>query len=330
MSSRGVPAQADARWSGRRRRGEQPVVPDANPRSYYGQPILKAPVWKWPIPAYLFTGGAAGASSLLALGARLSGNRRLATQSRLVSLGALGVSTAFLIQDLGRPSRFYNMLRVFKPTSPMNVGSWLLSAFGAAAGAGAASDVLGAAPRLGAAADAAAAVFGPAVATYTAVLVADTAVPAWHEAHRELPFIFAGGAALSAGGLGVALAPAEAAGPALRVMLGGAVAELAGLEVLRRRLGPELAEAYDAGLAGALGRWAKALAVAGSLTAAAGRRTRPLAIAGGLAAATGAALERFAVFEAGKASVRDPRYVVGPQRRRLEAGTATAGRPPTR
>lgn len=326
MSNQGLPAQADGRWSGRRR-GEQSMVPDASPRSYYGQPILKEPVWKWPIPAYLFTGGLAGGSSLLALGSRVSGNRRLATQSRLVSLGALGVSTALLISDLGRPSRFYNMLRVFKPTSPMNVGTWLLSALGAAATAGAASDALGVAPRLGAAADAAAAAFGSTVATYTAVLVADTAVPAWHEGRRELPLVFAGGAALSAGGVAVALAPPGAAGPALRVMIGGTVTELAALEALRRRLGPELAEVYDTGLAGTLSRWAGTLAVAGTLVAAAGRRRRPLAMAGGVAAAAGAALERFAVFEAGKASVRDPRHVVGPQRQRLEAAaTAARGR----
>ena len=43
---------------------------------------------------------------------------------------------------------------------------------------------------------------GPAVASYTGVLIADTAVPAWHDAHRELPFLFVGSAASAAAGLG--------------------------------------------------------------------------------------------------------------------------------
>lgn len=280
---------------------------------------------RWPIPAYLFTGGVAGASSMLALGGRATGDRRLARQSRLVSVAALGLSTYFLIEDLGKPARFYNMLRVFKPTSPMNMGSWLLSAFGVAAGTGVASDLLGVLPALGAAADATAGVLGPALATFTAVLIADTAVPAWHEARHELPFVFASGAAASAGGIAVALAPRQANGPGLRMLAGGAVAEMVAMQALRRRLGPELATAYEAGRAGRLGRWAKALTIGGAATAILGRRQRLLAVAGGLATATGAALERFAIIQAGTASTVDPRYVVEPQRRRLDAA---GGRPP--
>ena len=46
-----------------------------------------------------------------------------------------------------------------------------------------------------AAATGGAALVGPAMATYTAALICDTAVPAWHEAHREMPYLFAGSAA---------------------------------------------------------------------------------------------------------------------------------------
>jgi len=299
------------------------MVPAAEVRTYYDRPILKQPVWKWYIPAYLFTGGVAGGSALLALGGRLTGNRRLARQSRFVGLTALGASTVFLVKDLGRPERFANMLRVFKPTSPMSVGSWLLTAAGSAAGAGAASDVLGIAPKLGALADVVAGGLGPAVATYTAALVADTANPAWHEARRELPFVFAGSAAAGAAGLVVALAPPEAAGPARRLLAAGAAMELAGLEAMRRRIGPELASTYEEGLAGALGRWSRALVAGGAATAVAGRRWRAVAAAGGLAAAAGSALGRFSVFEAGKAAAADPKYVVGPQRRALHAQAKT-------
>jgi formate-dependent nitrite reductase membrane component NrfD len=257
---------------------------------------------------------------MLAAGARLTGSRRLARQSRFVTLGALGVSTALLIADLGRPERFYNMLRVLKPTSPMSIGSWVLGAFGTAAAAGTASDVLDVLPGLGVLADTAAGGIAPVVATYTAVLLADTAVPAWHEARRELPFVFAASAAASAGGVAVALAPPSEAGSARRLLGAGALVELASVEALHRRLGPELAATYETGLAGKLGNWSTALTAVGAVTAVAGgRRFRPFAVAGGLATAAGGALLRFAIFEAGKAAARDPKYVVAPQRREVDA-----------
>jgi formate-dependent nitrite reductase membrane component NrfD len=294
--------------------------------------VIKAPPWKWMIPAYFFTGGIAGASSLLAFGARVTGNRRLARQSRLAGVAAAGVSTALLVADLGRPERFYNMLRVFKPTSPMNVGSWLLSAYGTAAAAAAASDLAGVLPGLGAAADAAAAALGAGVATYTGVLLSDTAVPAWHEARQELPFLFAGGAAAAAGGLGVVLLSPVAAGPARRVLAGGVALELGAFAVLRRRLGPELAHTYESGRAGTLERASRWLGLAGAATAVlAGRSSsRAAAVAGGTATMAAAALMRFAVFEAGKASALDPRYVTGPQRERLERRAEAAATSPDR
>ena len=118
------------------------------------------------------------------------------------------------------------MLRVIKPTSPMSVGSWLLATYGPLAGvAGASTSPAG--PRLGRVARVGAALTGPAVAAYTGVLIADTAVPAWHETHRELPFTFVGSAAAAAGGLGMIAAPVAEAGPARRAAIGGAALELA-------------------------------------------------------------------------------------------------------
>ncbi|HEV8116002.1 MAG TPA: NrfD/PsrC family molybdoenzyme membrane anchor subunit, partial [Acidimicrobiales bacterium] len=115
--------------------------------SYYGQPIIKAPVWKHDITAYLFTGGLAAGSSLLAAGADLTGRTELRRGCRLTSLAALTASGALLIHDLGRPSRFANMLRVFKPTSPMSMGTWILTAYGPLAGLAAASELAGALPN---------------------------------------------------------------------------------------------------------------------------------------------------------------------------------------
>ncbi|MER7153117.1 NrfD/PsrC family molybdoenzyme membrane anchor subunit, partial [Streptomyces lydicus] len=178
------------------------MVPRAEFASYYGRPVIKAPSWSArDIAGYFFLGGLAGAGSVLAAGAQLTGRPALATGMKVSSLAAVSLSAAALIHDLGRPSRFANMLRVLKPTSPMSIGSWLLSGYGPAAGAAALSAVTGRLPRAGAAATATAAVLGPAVATYTAVLAADTAVPAWHGAHRELPYLFAASATAAAAGM---------------------------------------------------------------------------------------------------------------------------------
>ena len=197
-----------------RSRATQPVGAE----SYYGRPILKEPTWTWEVPLYLFAGGIAGGAAALAAGARLAGNDELARRATLVNLAAISASPALLISDLGRPDRFLHMLRVVKPTSPMNVGTWVVSASGVASGV---------AGHVRAAGDPPARPCGrgrrrracsrPFLSTYTAVLVANTAVPAWHEARRELPFVFAGSAAASAGAAVALVTPARSAGPARRL-----------------------------------------------------------------------------------------------------------------
>ena len=97
--------------------------------------------------------------------------------AKVGALGAIGLSGVALVHDLGRPGRFVNMLRVFKPSSPMSVGSWLLTAYGPVAGAAAVSEVTGILPKAGTAATLGAVLLGPAIATYTAALICDTAVP---------------------------------------------------------------------------------------------------------------------------------------------------------
>jgi hypothetical protein len=280
---------------------------------YYGRPIVKPPVWKNEIGWYLFTGGLAGASSSLGLAARVSGNRRLARSTSFTAAAALTASPALLIKDLGRPERFVNMLRVVKPSSPMNVGTWILTVAGTAAGAAAACEAADVLPGVRALAQGVAGLLGPALATYTAVLVSDTAVPVWHEARTELPLVFASGAAASAGAAAVILTPAGSAGPARRMMLAGAVGELAATTVMERRLG-ELGEPYHHGRAGTFARAAKAATATGAaLGAVAGRRRVIGRLAAGLVLG-GAVAERFAVFRAGFQSAEDPRYVVMSQR----------------
>jgi Polysulphide reductase, NrfD len=292
--------------------------------SYYGRPVIKEPVWAWEIPTYFFVGGTAGAANALALGARLRGYRELADRLGFVATAGLAVSPCLLISDLGRPERFLNMLRVFKVTSPMNVGSWAITIGGGATGAAFALERLRVfpglrLPRVRRAFEVVAAVMGLPIATYTGALVADTAVPVWHEARRELPVLFAASSAAAAGAAGAALTPVACAAPARRLAVLGGVAEIACSALMERRLGPLLGEPYRTGPAGVLARAARTCtAVGAAAMLLGGRRRTTAAFAGGLLVA-GSALERWAVFRAGFQSARDPRYTVEPQRNRIRS-----------
>ena len=160
-----------------------------------------------------------------------------------------------------------------------------------------------------------AALLGPAVATYTAALIADTAVPAWHDGYREMPFVFAGSSATAAGGSvwSPRRSSQSAAGTSTRVRRRGG--ELVAVTTMKRQTGM-VAEPYHQGRAGRLMQLGQGLTAAG-LTLAARRSPAPVPLdrAGALLAAA-SAVTRFGIFEAGKQSVADPRYVVDPQRAR--------------
>jgi polysulfide reductase-like protein len=288
------------------------------PLSYYGQPIIKEPVWKTEIPAYFFAGGLAGASAALSAAARAAGNDALARRALYVAAAGVTVSPYFLIKDLGRPMRFYNMMRVFKVTSPMSVGTWIIAAEGTATGIAAACDLVGVLPRVRAAAQTVSGLLGPAMATYTGALVADSVVPAWHEARHELPLLFAGGSAAAAGGIAAALTPVAAARPARRLGLLGAVTELVTQKVMERRMGELVAEPYKKGEAGRYAKAAESATLAGVALVLLAGRSRAGAVAGGALLAVGSWCTRFAVYHAGKASAADPTYTSIPQRARAE------------
>jgi formate-dependent nitrite reductase membrane component NrfD len=296
------------------------MVERAEFQSYYGRPIITKPTWSArDIASYLFLGGLAGASSTLAAAAELTGRPQRARGAKVAATTAIGGSLAALVHDLGRPSRFVNMLRVFKVTSPMSVGSWLLAGYAPLTGVAAASELTGRLPGVGRAATVAAGILGPAVATYTAPLIADTAVPVWHDAHRELPFVFAASATCAASGWGLLTAPPSQAGPARRLAVAGAALEFAAVRRIHRRLG-EGAQPLTTGRAGHLMRAAQALTMAGALVGQiGGRRSRPAAAFAGAALLAGSACTRFGIFYAGMTSADDPRYTVGPQRDRLSS-----------
>ena len=278
--------------------GRVPGEPGLNVSAYPNRPILKPAVWSEWVPLYFFLGGLAGASALLAGVADLGGWGRLARRLRIVAVATVALCPPPLIADLGRPGRFINMLRVFRPTSPMSVGTWLLTAFGGAAGASGFAALTGRLRPLGRLGQATAALLGPPLATYTAVLLGNTSVPVWHGARRQLPLLFATGSAASAAALGVLVTPPDDAAPARNLAIAGALAEVGIAEVMRRRLGPT-GDVYLHGPAARLRRTSGGLMLAGAaLLTFAGRR-RPMAIAGALCVLGGAAAQRFAVWRAG-------------------------------
>ncbi len=178
---------------------ESAPFPIASPSTgYYGVPLLKQPQWTPEIPVYFFVGGAAGASAVIGAVANWTGaDEKLARDARLVAAAGAMISSALLISDLGRPSRFLNMLRVFKPQSPMSMGAWVLSGFGTFSGAAATAQVLsdrfgwGAFRILGNIAEGFSALFGFPLSSYTGVLIGATVIPVWNHNVKSLPLHFA-------------------------------------------------------------------------------------------------------------------------------------------
>jgi len=309
---------------------EKTLVPRERPTTYYGRPIVKPPVWKPEIPFYFFFGGLAGASATLAAAATFAGRPALARRAWAGAFVGVTVSPLLLIKDLGKPSRFLYMLRVFKITSPMSVGAWLLAANGGATSLAAGLNLLDE-DRRGGAPEVLAAALGAPLATYTAALVTHSAIPAWSEARTEMPFVFAASATASAAGAAILTVPADEAEPARRLGIAAAIAEEGITALMDRRLGP-LAESYEQGTAGRFGKAARALTAAGALAFAASdpalplslskRRRSTLSMAGGALLLAGSVCKRWSVFKAGFQSAEDPAQTVRAQRERMNGRSA--------
>ena len=280
--------------------------------SYYGLPLLKAPVWSWQIPLYFFLGGISGVSPCIGFVAQLF-HSDLALVRVCLWMGLIGASICpmLLIADLGRPARFLNMLRVFKLQSPMSMGAWILVVFSNFAFLavlcfelvlrGFTNPLLISVLWL---LEAAAAITGLLLASYTGVLIGATAIPVWSQNRELLPAHF-----LSSG-LGGSTAILELTGfliPATQIL--GFVAS--GTETLidiflevRKR--PVDAPLHD-------GRSGKTLRIAGLLEGPVALLLRAFwgtSHTGRYAAAVcfllGSVLSRYAWIWAGRASAHDP------------------------
>lgn len=171
-------------------------MPIASPKTgYYGQPLLKQPQWTPLIPFYFFVGGATGSLGVIGSLADLIGNEReLACTARWMATGGSALSGALLIADLGRPKRFLNMLRVFKPQSTMSMGSWIFSGFSVSAAASSFADAVRAVGASGllirlmsAVGRTGTVLFGIPFHNYTGVLLGTTAIPVWNSYVKSLP-----------------------------------------------------------------------------------------------------------------------------------------------
>jgi formate-dependent nitrite reductase membrane component NrfD len=210
------------------------------------------------------------------------------------------------------------MLRVFKVTSPMSVGSWILFVSGGASNTAAVLELTGRLRPVKWAAELVSFATGAPLATYTGTLIANTAIPVWHEARKELPVLFGASAAASAGAATSLFLPPGEAGPSRRLAVAGVAAELGLMEAMQHRLG-FVGEVYKREAAGKLARASKALTAAGAaVLATRGRRSRGAAVAGSGLVLAGELALRWSVFRAGFQSARDPRYTIIPQKQRLE------------
>jgi formate-dependent nitrite reductase membrane component NrfD len=269
----------DARWSFLFKRDTEyaPAAPDieavrdaakrmrggGEPGQITG-PIMKPPVWTWEVPLYFWFGGIAAGSSFVALACDLGGDHRSARTARKVAVAALLPSPPLLIMDLGRPARFLNMLRVFKPRSPMNMGAWCLTVFGALGTGAVVADELKL-RRTARVVGGANAVVGGYLGSYTGVLLAATGVPLWARSRLFLGPIFVstatatGAAACRLALVATGVPPGHRTRTALgRVEAGAMLSELVLSTVNEKRLG-RLAPALEEGKAGRLffgAKWA--------------------------------------------------------------------------
>jgi DMSO reductase anchor subunit len=278
--------------------------------SYYGLPIVKPPVWTWEVPLYFFIGGAAGASSVIALSAQLTGaSESLVRDARWIAAIGAAASGPLLILDLGRPERFLNMLRVFKPQSAMSVGAWTLTVFGAAT-AGAVIAELLRMNRIGDAAAFVAALSGLVMATYTGVLIGATSIPAWSKHARTLPIHFGASALASASALLTLRGHDDAALNTLG-LAAAAFETYTGIEIESdRTIDSEPLRHGGSGITTRIGGFFSGpLPLALRILGMSSKRARRAAAASAL---LGSLITRVAWVEAGKASAADPRPLLRP------------------
>jgi len=164
-------------------------IPATNGTGYANGPVTKAPEWHWLVVWDLMFNNLTTGLFLVAATSELAAPAvftHLAKVAYPIALVFLIADLVFLVLDLGDPLRFHHMLRVFKPSSPMSLGTWCLTIYSLPLTVAAALSLL---PEGGMAMEWArkiAVVLGllPALgsAVYKGVLLSTNAQPGWREA----------------------------------------------------------------------------------------------------------------------------------------------------
>jgi hypothetical protein len=286
---------------------------------YYGQPVVKPPVWTWEIPVYFFVGGLSGMVAVIALVGLIFHRSDLARAAMwLAAIGAI-LSPVLLVMDLGRPRLFLNMLRVFKYQSPMSVGAWIVFIFGACSipaciaveihahqvFTGAIDQIT----RMGASLLIVGSAFwGMLLATYTGVLLGATAIPAWFLHRVFLPIHF------GVAGLGSAAALLELLGHRIAPLNSLGILAAAAETVLWLWLELDRHGAGDSAVHAGRSAWLiRSSEVLSGPLALILRLTNFIPLAA-ISFLLGAFISRFGWIEAGKVSGRDPEAVFASQR----------------
>jgi formate-dependent nitrite reductase membrane component NrfD len=267
-----------------------------------------------------------GAALVLSAAAQIRdpfpGRSQLMRSCQWIAFGGSGISAVLLVADLGRPERFMNMLRVFRPTSPMNMGAWILTGVGATApGALVLQGRKGFLGWVGSVCGLLGGLFGAGLATYTGVLASNSAVPLWHESRRMMPILFGASAIASLGSV-LQLTPAAEQGRAISTTFGriGQVAELISGALMERQASQveRVGRPFRQNASGAMWRTAAALTAASVVVAVLPGRSRTKRLTASILGMLGSALMRFSIEQLGKASARDARASFQQQRLGIE------------
>jgi len=281
--------------------------------TYYDRPVLKPPVWIWTIPVYFFVGGIAGAAMTMGYAVQVAGGPGLRPfDERCRWIGAIGggIGTVLLVADLGRKTRFLAMLRVFRRHSPMSIGSWVLAlATPLSAGSALLTMSTGWLRGAGFTAGLGAGILGLPLATYTAVLLSNSAVPVWLATRRSLPFLFGASSAASLASLLDLMSLNDVERTIVRRFgLIGRVAELAAGVAVEHdaSVNPVVGKPLHNGVSGALWTAAKVLTAGSLVLSLVPGKSKAARTAAGVCGLVGSLALRFAVFHAGKVSALDP------------------------
>lgn len=296
--------------------------PDYDGTTYYGRPAVKPTAYDWRIGAYIFLSGVAGAAQIIAgIAQHLAPRsmRPVVRNARYIGIGGTAVGALLLVSDLKTPGRWYNMLRIFRATSAMSVGSYMLTAFGGASVITAVGEALRRHPSATRAADIAqipAALAGAGMLSYTGALLSSTSIPLWASESPLLAARFAA-SGMAAGAAALSIAeqiggrPANAAPLNYLMLASNKAYALISHRAHQRHRAAGVAAPLREPPYGPLYKLGGALIVAlpaglHLIDIVAGRRSRVLPMIAAISVLAGAALTRHAYLQAGNVSARRP------------------------